>query len=134
MFEKLIFDPVERQRARRIETKRLQVAGEHLHRRDAALLDRGDEFAARRERKIGPAPKTEALRISEVLHGRRAGGRHINDARVRQRMLEPQSRASLLRRLLVAAPALATCGIRSEEHTSELQSLMRISYAVFCLK
>src|SRR3546814_6815849 len=28
------------------------------------------------------------------------------------------------------------CGIisRSEEHTSELQSLMRISYAVFCLK
>src|SRR3546814_10683236 len=28
----------------------------------------------------------------------------------------------------------ATCNIRSEEHTSELQSLMRISYAVFCLK
>src|SRR3546814_10273026 len=24
--------------------------------------------------------------------------------------------------------------VRSEEHTSELQSLMRISYAVFCLK
>src|SRR3546814_17056686 len=33
---------------------------------------------------------------------------------------------------------LARCGAlppnRSEEHTSELQSLMRISYAVFCLK
>src|SRR3546814_4997529 len=28
----------------------------------------------------------------------------------------------------------AACGARSEEHTSELQSLMRISYAVFCLK
>src|SRR3546814_3495065 len=27
-----------------------------------------------------------------------------------------------------------TIGDRSEEHTSELQSLMRISYAVFCLK
>src|SRR3546814_9690026 len=27
-----------------------------------------------------------------------------------------------------------TCLPRSEEHTSELQSLMRISYAVFCLK
>src|SRR3546814_5802610 len=26
------------------------------------------------------------------------------------------------------------CAPRSEEHTSELQSLMRISYAVFCLK
>src|SRR3546814_3594960 len=34
-----------------------------------------------------------------------------------------------------ASPA-AGCpdGQRSEEHTSELQSLMRISYAVFCLK
>src|SRR3546814_2904094 len=28
----------------------------------------------------------------------------------------------------------AMVGFRSEEHTSELQSLMRISYAVFCLK
>src|SRR3546814_9799097 len=28
----------------------------------------------------------------------------------------------------------ATVDARSEEHTSELQSLMRISYAVFCLK
>src|SRR3546814_6800696 len=33
----------------------------------------------------------------------------------------------------VAADLLADWG-RSEEHTSELQSLMRISYAVFCLK
>src|SRR3546814_6386505 len=29
---------------------------------------------------------------------------------------------------------LARLGVRSEEHTSELQSLMRLSYAVFCLK
>src|SRR3546814_5364529 len=35
---------------------------------------------------------------------------------------------------LVMALAGAQRGIRSEEHTSELQSLMRISYAVFCLK
>src|SRR3546814_3752705 len=33
----------------------------------------------------------------------------------------------------ISAPAAGT-GARSEEHTSELQSLMRISYAVFCLK
>src|SRR3546814_2762133 len=44
-------------------------------------------------------------------------------------------------RHLAAVPAglggvefLRPCGRRSEEHTSELQSLMRISYAVFCLK
>src|SRR3546814_3161965 len=32
------------------------------------------------------------------------------------------------------AEVAITSDIRSEEHTSELQSLMRISYAVFCLK
>src|SRR3546814_7978952 len=37
--------------------------------------------------------------------------------------------AVFMRRPVVSAPRL-----RSEEHTSELQSLMRISYAVFCLK
>src|SRR3546814_4461009 len=31
-------------------------------------------------------------------------------------------------------PTLTAGGYRSEEHTSELQSLMRISYAVFCLQ
>src|SRR3546814_2090003 len=39
---------------------------------------------------------------------------------------------------MAAATKIAAFGamlrIRSEEHTSELQSLMRISYAVFCLK
>src|SRR3546814_7525404 len=30
--------------------------------------------------------------------------------------------------------SIAEAALRSEEHTSELQSLMRISYAVFCLK
>src|SRR3546814_2441443 len=33
-----------------------------------------------------------------------------------------------------AKPAPTISARRSEEHTSELQSLMRISYAVFCLK
>src|SRR3546814_4616004 len=35
---------------------------------------------------------------------------------------------------LDAVLSVEEVGIRSEEHTSELQSLMRISYAVFCLK
>src|SRR3546814_5928856 len=41
-----------------------------------------------------------------------------------------------LRDALTAAIAtgMGDAGMRSEEHTSELQSLMRISYAVFCLK
>src|SRR3546814_8118128 len=36
--------------------------------------------------------------------------------------------------LSVAFDLPTQTGYRSEEHTSELQSLMRISYAVFCLK
>src|SRR3546814_4427365 len=39
-----------------------------------------------------------------------------------------------LREYQQTSPFLPPCTMRSEEHTSELQSLMRISYAVFCLK
>src|SRR3546814_7410166 len=57
-----------------------------------------------------------------------------------QRLVEP---AQLLRVRLVEGDQVGEClwpvlcgqaPERSEEHTSELQSLMRISYAVFCLK
>src|SRR3546814_4836595 len=43
-------------------------------------------------------------------------------------------RASLLPRLRVLRQRHDSVAARSEEHTSELQSLMRSSYAVFCLK
>src|SRR3546814_7313368 len=46
--------------------------------------------------------------------------------------LERENRA-LTRRVRLVFEEL-TVVVRSEEHTSELQSLMRISYAVFCLK
>src|SRR3546814_9792549 len=39
-----------------------------------------------------------------------------------------------VRPVFITLPLLALVLPRSEEHTSELQSLMRISYAVFCLK
>src|SRR3546814_9295773 len=35
---------------------------------------------------------------------------------------------------ILEASDIGAKAVRSEEHTSELQSLMRISYAVFCLK
>src|SRR3546814_5070943 len=53
----------------------------------------------------------------------------------------PASHAGQHRRIVLLGPGhrhgfrgLALPPVRSEEHTSELQSLMRISYAVFCLK
>src|SRR3546814_8342543 len=44
--------------------------------------------------------------------------------------VQPQPAVAKLR----LEPAFIAVRLRSEEHTSELQSLMRISYAVFCLK
>src|SRR3546814_2558734 len=61
-------------------------------------------------------------------------GRKPAVARLDQRIAEVALGIGIARcnRPLEQAPTL--CRIRSEEHTSELQSLMRISYAVFCLK
>src|SRR3546814_3052781 len=42
--------------------------------------------------------------------------------------------AALAEKIAGSETAFAAQMTRSEEHTSELQSLMRISYAVFCLK
>src|SRR3546814_7850061 len=47
-------------------------------------------------------------------------------------ILTQEQRSPLGREIIGRQPVLAHQ--RSEEHTSELQSLMRISYAVFCLK
>src|SRR3546814_4295887 len=46
----------------------------------------------------------------------------------------PKRQCELLRRRLAEHGRYVARVRRSEEHTSELQSLMRISYAVFCLK
>src|SRR3546814_4668742 len=67
-----------------------------------------------------------------MLHG--AG---VGDLRIRDGEIGCRPTACPL-----AVPEREACGFmvfhsvlrRSEEHTSELQSLMRISYAVFCLK
>src|SRR3546814_1456364 len=45
-----------------------------------------------------------------------------------------QRRAALHLRAAADREGRSASAARSEEHTSELQSLMRISYAVFCLK
>src|SRR3546814_6796169 len=71
----------------------------------------------------------------QTRRGRIADG-HACDVVVRQAVAGHDPRC---RHGLDGAPVERRCGIRrryerSEEHTSELQSLMRISYAVFCLK
>src|SRR3546814_4930983 len=48
--------------------------------------------------------------------------------------LDPADRLALVHVIALGRKLELRPGPRSEEHTSELQSLMRISYAVFCLK
>src|SRR3546814_7828557 len=58
-------------------------------------------------------------------------GAHLSDTAI----LATNTSSIPITRLAQASPDPARfIGVRSEEHTSELQSLMRISYAVFCLK
>src|SRR3546814_8397059 len=59
--------------------------------------------------------------------------RTVRESRKPSRLSDPDRPQPLGRS--DAQPDAGSCRIlRSEEHTSELQSLMRISYAVFCLK
>src|SRR3546814_1384132 len=62
-----------------------------------------------------------------LVVGATAVMRHIKD--------KPTPMADWIRKLSEKKPfRVVSVALRSEEHTSELQSLMRISYAVFCLK
>src|SRR3546814_7118699 len=87
----------------------------------------GDAQIARLVQRIGDG-RVELARIAGVAV--RAGERQD------QRGGRPAFQRHDLPRLLVKslAAAMQRIDLRSEEHTSELQSLMRISYAVFCLQ
>src|SRR3546814_4107436 len=104
------------------------VAAEAGISKASVLYDYGTKQALMKaliERRIA----AEDSRIGEIEAGLGA----VPDAAIRARL------ASELRDLTDEdrSVALSLCALvaqRSEEHTSELQSLMRISYAVFCLK
>src|SRR3546814_2957757 len=78
-------------------------------------------------------------RLGQVQRGREAvdaGADDDNAAAVGKRhggLLQERRFGSSLRRAMRSRRTIGEID-RSEEHTSELQSLMRISYAVFCLK
>src|SRR3546814_6117622 len=61
-------------------------------------------------------------------------GHHVQVRAPGRGLQERAGRAPAHAAALVYLEIIAAFVVRSEEHTSELQSLMRISYAVFCLK
>src|SRR3546814_5311235 len=76
-------------------------------------------------RSLGDAPEIAA-------RGGRPVRRHVERHRFRQHVRRRQLPGPTFPRQLHRIDGHRCT--RSEEHTSELQSLMRISYAVFCLK
>src|SRR3546814_8842270 len=95
-------------------------------------LSSGEDREARRQpklqRRASFALEAEAiLRILDLVHEiavrHRAEIAHV-----------PLDRFKVAVAVVAACQGIEMTDPRSEEHTSELQSLMRISYAVFCLK
>src|SRR3546814_1580762 len=105
---------------------------------DAAVPGGGDSDAFRcdeaprrldaRDRASRITPDSRNLAIFDDVDAERIGGAGIapGDRVVPRRAPAPLKRSAHHR--------VTHRRIRSEEHTSELQSLMRLSYAVFCLK
>src|SRR3546814_3986149 len=77
---------------------------------------------------------SEHLQIAaQVEHPRKARPQH-HIFEWRARSVEQALGLRLPRHRIAKQADIVVRPVRSEEHTSELQSLMRISYAVFCLK
>src|SRR3546814_5879581 len=102
---------------------------------------RPPELAVRPRHRLGNAPARRPAAVGGMVHIRALAVDHRVDQPVdvyHASLLEIERRAAraVSRKGLVCdgvgcAPDICP---RSEEHTSELQSLMRTSYAVFCLK
>src|SRR3546814_6894757 len=90
-----------------------------------AARARGTPAARRRPAPLSPGRcSAAAVRGSEVSPGGLLQNELVQ-RQIRNRAPKPQ---------VLLLQILHPASLRSEEHTSELQSLMRISYAVFCLK
>src|SRR3546814_10587493 len=100
-------------RRRRVAAEALGVGDVGAEVRRPVVVDL--DFAVQEERLVAVAGFIRRGGV-EVVHAAAVGGRHVE--------------------VFVGTAALDRVEEvdRSEEHTSELQSLMRISYAVFCLK
>ena len=111
VLDQLVFDAVIGERAGGVEPERPEIAGQHLHGGDTAILDRLDELGARGEGEILAAPEAEPLGIGEIVDRGGAGRRDIDDARVRQGVLQAQARTALLRGRNIAPLSLAATGV-----------------------
>src|SRR3546814_3616574 len=106
------------------------------------MIERGDNVDGMTVRATVP------VNLRPLEHARKLGNHfglvfldlpigEVNPVRRLERIAECMNQLKSSRQAVVVYGLLAALGmappqLRSEEHTSELQSLMRISYAVFC--
>src|SRR3546814_9644458 len=100
-----------------------------------AMLETGTIFVLDRDSTPGDATRVE-LPHREIFEAIEPAARLLlDDGKLVLRVIEHED-ARIVTRVEVGGALSNNKGlnVRSEEHTSELQSLMRTSYAVFCLK
>src|SRR3546814_3752625 len=102
------------------------------------VVDAGDELVQRKNRTqtiTGGKARGELVGGNLSVLVALAGSPYVPDFKGRILFLEDVDEAPYrVDRMLTTLKLMGALDGRSEEHTSELQSLMRISYAVFCLK
>src|SRR3546814_9447425 len=124
--QRLFIAPPHRMQAREVwwqKTIRSQECGDPALRRGGSIYWPRPAISSSNADSIRPGwPKSP-------VHPASRWGRSIGTLPTRRRSLPPSAKPTLLN-----GSRKRRWRRRSEEHTSELQSLMRISYAVFCLK
>src|SRR3546814_10626399 len=100
------------------------IDGTAIRRRNRNLADRGHRLGSN----PGAVKIGQALGAASARHPQ--AGRFAGAARCVGQLATGRD----IKRAAGIGPVEMRARSRSEEHTSELQSLMRISYAVFCLK
>src|SRR3546814_1250850 len=100
------------------------------------FLPQHDAMIVGREAAVCEEEAVAAFAAQRFDHGNDGVAHIIGDRAAAESQSAEHARGSVDRPAEHAARHLGNAGeaARSEEHTSELQSLMRISYAVFCLK
>src|SRR3546814_8671583 len=111
-------------RYRRVRSQIRKAVKAQFGLRPYAVPARGSTGRGRRERQKNPCPTALPL-------GYGRGSSFLSSIPF-CRNWNIQQRTDLI--VQNQRPSVSTMSSRSEEHTSELQSLMRISYAVFCLQ
>src|SRR3546814_2698969 len=102
---------------------------------EGVVVQARDQVLAGQFADVTPGVDQRALqrRVAEAI-AQRGGVLDLDEIQRAARLLRDRLAQPLQHRRARVQSGDRMATVRSEEHTSELQSLMRISYAVFCLK